>query len=168
MKKKMRGQRSKLSKVDVGILLITTFFVIAGGFWIHRMVFTKADLQPIVYTLRIDALPTEYGQDIWKGHLIAGADVWSENGTASMGSVIAVEERPHWKDVVQDGTIQPVSVPHCADLLVTVRAYASALEGDGFRVSEIRLLAGGTGSFRIGGYLVKRATVLSVKQENPS
>ena len=58
-----------------------------------------------------------------------------------------------------------VAHPDRVDVDVTVRASGVARDGDGLRVSDIRIAAGASGGFRIGGYYAAQATVVFVDVE---
>jgi hypothetical protein len=61
---------------------------------------------------------------------------------------------------VKNGEVVYAEVPNRYDLFVTVEAEGSFRTGDGFRVQDIRIAAGESGSFRVGGYFASGAVVV--------
>lgn len=159
----MNSERKKnLSGVDWGIILIVFFCLIAGGVFLYRSYVGKQDNVSILYRLCMSDLSGEESE-ILKKHLTVGSSVRSENGTAPLGTVTAVEILEHREAVLLEETVQTVTIPNRFDVYLTVEANASYRMGNGYRASDIRIAAGGTGSFRIGDYYAESAKIYSVK-----
>ena len=158
----MKNERSR-GFVWVDWLILAVLLLGGGAIaWrVHRSVRSAQAMQPIAYTLAFSA-DSELS---WKTLLPIGATVTTANGTATLGTVAAVEERPLRTPLVRDGRVTLVEMPDRVLLVVSVRADATAREGDGLRVGDIRIAANGVGDFRIGGYLAEGARVLSVQKE---
>ena len=94
----------------------------------------------------------------------AGDAVYNQNGTAVLGAVESVEILAHREPIVRDGRIVLEAVPDRADIVVSVKALAIFRTGDGLRVRDIRIAAGGVGDFQIHSYRLAGAEILSVRE----
>ena len=157
--KKKRGLRA----MDWGILILLAFGIAAVATYALRLYARNTEVVPIVYTLRISGANAAMLQDD-NAPIALGNAVHSENGTAALGTVEAIDFSPHLRAVVRNGDIVQASVPDRVDIDVTVRANAKKAVGQGLRVSEIRIAAGAVGGFRIGGYLASQATVIHLRE----
>lgn len=120
--------------------------------------------QPILYTLAFSA-GSELAWETWEMRIPVGAAVTTANGTALLGEVVSLEQRPIKTALVRDGRVVFTEMPDRVQLVVTVRANAVAHAGDGLRVGDIRIAADGVGDFRLGGYLTEGSRILSVRRE---
>ena len=147
--------------VDWLILLALLLGGVAVAWRIRHSVRTAEATQPIVYTLAFSAeseLP-------WESLMTVGATLTTAHGTATLGEIASVEERPLQAPLVRDGRVVFAKIPDRVQLVVTVKANAVVRDGDGIRVGDIRIAADGVGDFRIGSYLAEGARVLSVQKE---
>ncbi len=147
-----------------GVMLIGLLALAAavGAFWmLGRETPTAVQVR---YTVCISdqELPTGASPP-WEA-LSAGDAVRSENGTAALGEVKAVQVRPHKAAVLRDGAFAAVEVPGRRDVYVTVEGVGSLQEGHGLRLSGIRIAAGATGGFCIGEWYVPSATVVFAEE----
>lgn len=102
--------------------------------------------------------------ELHEGGLIRkGASVMNGNGTAVLGTVESVEIRAHEAPVLRDGVPVWEAVAGRSDLEITVRMTGVRREGDGVRVKDIRMAAGGYGDLRFGGYYAEKVEILSVE-----
>ena len=155
----------RLSMVDFAIILITLVILCGGLLFLNRTVLQEEPSLLIHYTVRVEGI--EKGEALTRLTTLVKPDVkvYSENGTAFMGTVISVTEVPHYKTVFQNDAVQTVLVNDLTDLLITVRSEASLEKGNGIRVSDIRIAACGRGTFRFGGYYAKNALIARVEAE---
>ncbi len=158
-----KERKSRLSGVDWAIILLMLILVIGGAFFVYRSLIGTQNATTISYRICLSGLSDEEGQGIWRKRLTMGAPVYSENGTAFLGTLIAVEIREHKDVTLVENEIKTVNVPQKYDVFVTVKAEATLQAGNGFRVSDIRIAAGGNGTFRIGSYYAKNVKIYSVK-----
>lgn len=100
----------------------------------------------------------------WDMLIPLGASVSNANGTADMGRVASVSVRPHLTATVKDREVTVIERKGYVDLYITVQGKASYREGDGLRVSDIRIIAGERGDFLIGSFSAGNAVVVSVKE----
>lgn len=147
--------------VDWLILFALLLGGVAVALRVRHSVRSAEATQPIVYTLAFSA----DAELSWESLVTVGATVTTANGTATLGEIAAVEERPLRTPLVRDGRVVFVEIPDRMQLVVTVKANAVVREGDGLRVGDIRIAADGVGDFRIGSYLAEGARVLSVQKE---
>ena len=100
----------------------------------------------------------------WEVLVPIGSRVTNANGTAELGRVDAVEVLPHPVPTVKNGEVVFINDPTRADLYFTVRGRGIGREGDGIRISDIRIAAGSAGDYRVGGYLASGARVIAVEK----
>ena len=158
-----KERKTRLSGVDWAIILFTLLLVVGGAFFAYRFFIGTENAITISYRICLSALPGEDSGGSWRNRLTVGAPVYSENGTAFLGNLTAVEIREHKDVMLLENEIKTVTVPQKYDVLVTVKAQATLQAGNGFRVSDIRIAAGGIGTFRIGSYLARYAKIYSVR-----
>ncbi len=97
--------------------------------------------------------------------IAAGDTVRSQNGTVTLGRVTAVQRIPHRAASAQNGTLVFSEVSDRVDYRITVSADASRKAGDGIRVGDIRISAGGAMTLCIGDFFAPNIQVLSVVWE---
>ena len=148
-----------LGILAVGILL---------GVWYVGFARQKAEPQMTVrYTVCIPSVKDDYlidGDGNLTEHLKVGSAVYSENGTSPLGRVIEVELRAHLVAGVHDGEVVFAETPGVLDVYVTVEGQGSEKEGDGIRISDIRIAANLSGAFRFGGYYASYAEIRTVER----
>ena len=160
----MSRDRSKKSFTWVDraiLLLVAAIFLLSLGYWRVQKNAAKAEVW-VNYRISIAFSPSEYSADVQQLVPI-GAMVLNENGTVEMGRVEAVSVRPVWRAVLQNREVRFVKEHDRGELIVSVGAWATQKEGDGFRVGDIRIGAGGVGSFRIGKLTVQNAAILAIE-----
>ena len=149
------------------LIFLSVILCAGGGIWYWR--WGKAATLPkrsIVYTLSISVSESFLGDTPWESLIPVGATVTNANGTAPMGTVASVEERPSLQAAVRDGGVVFVTLPDRRELLVRVRADATEKLGDGLRVHDIRIAAGLHGDFRVGALWAANAAVIRVETES--
>lgn len=157
----MQEKQRAMTAFDWGICVLLALIAIAAAYFALR---TRGDQgqkhATVTYTVRIAGTDASLLTDA--SMIAAGDAVFSENGTLPLGTVTRVQTAPHRRAVVRDGEIILTDVPQRIDLDVTVSGMGSYTSGRGWRISEVRVAAGETGSFCIGGYYAARATVIDV------
>lgn len=145
--------------VDWLILFVVVCAVFGGVYyWVSRSN-REETLQSVTYTLSV--LLNE--RTPWESVIPVNAAVLNQNGTMELGRVSAVQARPALQAVVFDQKLQFAPIPERIELLVSVQANATWQQGDGFRIGDVRIAAGKTGDFRIGGLFAANASVISVE-----
>lgn len=160
----MTGKSCKRFSVVDWCLLVVVLLGAFGIWYGIRQQRSISERVDVTYTIRIsDAdplllLPSD------EGAFSVGDEVWSQNGTAALGRVIGIRHRPHHRAVVSDGKLLTTEVAGHADLDVTIRGTGTFAEGDGLRLSDVRISAGSGGAFRIGHCFIPYAVVIDVKK----
>jgi len=159
--------RRTITLIDWLLCALLAVGALTLGWYALRTRGTDAHTTPIVYTVRITAADaTLFSTDA--APIAQGDAVFSENGTAPLGTVASVRIAPHKRAVVRDGQLIFSEMPDRMDIDVTVRASAMQTEGLGLRVSDVRIAAGEVGSFRIGSYYAAQAIVVHVTYRGTS
>lgn len=160
-----KRHKFSLSTVDLAIILITVTLCCVGVFLMQQSFSEDDTVVDIEYTICMEGIAREVIEDSFIRHIAPQARVYSENGTAFLGTVVSVKQSEHYQTAVRDGIIETVAVEGLADGWITVSAKAALSEGNGLRVSDIRIAACGKGSFRVGGYYVPNARIVSVERK---
>ncbi len=153
--------KRRLSALDwifvgvVGLILVMVFLL----FWQNQP--KDAETVNIEYTMRCLC---EKGRIEERLGQLQGKPVRSQNGTAVLGKVTAAELLSHREPVVQNGEILFVDSPNLIELWVTVEGTGVALEGDGLRISDIRIAANGRGDFQVGNLYLSDVLIVHVKR----
>lgn len=158
----MKEARRSFSAADaLWMLLIAalTVLVLVGVLSVSR---GGAQTCEIVYVLRIrDVDPTLVAEGT-EQLIPVGAEVYNENGTACLGHVEAVTVREDKRVTVKDGALVFAPKENGVVLEIAVRGVGRAREGEGVRILDVRIAAGGVGGFRLGSYYAARAAVTYV------
>jgi hypothetical protein len=150
-------------------LILLALAAIGGGIWLWRARSRAADpTLKIEYVIKITGISNDYATENggWDALLPRGAQVTTANATAALGVVESVERRPHLEAGVRGGKLVFAECADRSDLYVTVRGDAASRIGDGIRISDVRIAAGGVGDFRIGSLYAPRAIIISVQRRN--
>lgn len=141
-----------LSALLIGVLL----FLYGGG--------GESGAQ-VRYTVYVPEIRTSFLEEAGGVEMLipVGAAVRSENGTALLGSVQEVLVNGHVRPVVREGTVVFEEDTTRQDLYITVLGEAREREGDGLRISDIRIAAGESGTFRFGSFYASGGSILSVR-----
>ena len=159
---KRASDERRFSRVDWFICFLLVIAIGISAYYVYDRFGREGRTQEITYTVVIYELDATQAE-AWIRRLHVGASVVSENGTASLGTVIDYSRRAHLQATLSPQEhINMLPTPKKIDLYLTVRASATEKEGDGIRVQDIRICAGRGGNFRIGGYYVKNAQIVSV------
>ena len=157
--------RKRLTKIDY-FLILTVFLLTIAGIWL-RYRGKNADPEDlrIEYTVLLENVPihTDTERQVWE-IIAVGDEVYNENGTTLLGTVISCTPTAHRTPVLRDGEILLLETPSKTDVLIDVRGSGRFREGDGIRINDIRIAAGMTGNFRIGNYYAKGVGILSVEE----
>lgn len=155
--------------IDWLLLILFAAAILFGARFLMRRRDAAQPTAEILYTVCLyayDSTLSETGD--WNSLIPNGAVVSNAMGTAEMGRVTEVTVRQHRTATVRDGEVVMTEVPNRVDLLISVRATATETAGDGFRVKDIRIAAGGTGDFRIGSLYADGARIVSVQRRGSS
>lgn len=162
--KKEKKARFSPTWVDWVLLVLGVSLLLLGGRYIRERQNVAQPAVSVEYLLCLPAVETNALDGGIEGLISSDASVTTANGTASLGKVRRVWSEAHVTPTVKDGAIVFTEVPNRVDLYVSVAANAVLREGDGLRVSDIRIAAGCSGDFRIGNYLANGARVVSVSK----
>lgn len=120
-----------------------------------------------VYEMDCVLLISAVERDAWDdygGEWISERDqLRTENGTTVLGEITEVAELPHMRSAVRNGVPSWEEHPYLIDLEVTVRMRLRGKSGDGLRVGDLRIAAGGRGNFRFGK-LSAAAEILELRE----
>lgn len=151
--------------VDWLILALILLVILTAAHYVMQRRRAVVPTVSVSYTVLLSGVDVSFVSDgDWTELIPIGSAVTSQNGTAHLGNVTSVSQRTHLQATVRDGGVVFAEMPALADLTVTVRAEATEKEGDGLRVSDIRIAAGETGDFRLGSFLASGAKVISVER----
>ena len=117
------------------------------------------------YAIRMPATNAAQLPDLEEWSLRENGKVTDGSGRRSMGEVMKIELRPQQAWTVRDGAVLATEVPGKAVPVITVRAEARLIGERELRIEELRLAAGMTGEFIVGGFLVRNGEILWVEVE---
>ena len=163
MPAKSRTERKRLNLLDwillalilLGILLAVWYF------WQHRRAAREG--VELVVVMRIPAVERSFLSQSGGEPFAAGSVVRSENGTSALGVVQSVSLREHMTALVRDGALLWEADPYLCDIEVTVHMNALRQGSHGLRVHDLRIAAGGSGTFRFGGWFAAGTEIISVE-----
>ena len=154
----------RFSTVDAVIVALMLAVLVGAVAIFNRNRQDRANVIEIEYRLLLSDMQIYEGLvNPWENWR-AGDAVYNQNGTAVLGAVECVELLAHREPTVQNGRIVLEAVPDRADVIVSVKALAKERTGDGLRVRDIRIAAGGVGDFQIHSCRLAGAQILSVRE----
>lgn len=163
--KKRKEKRMRVTWVDVLLLLLAFSAFVSGVIYLRWSRNTAAEKE-IRCLIRVPCVERSL-LELHGGELIPrGSAVWTENGTAELGWVREIRVLPHRRAVLREGAVSWESDEERVDLELTVVMRGVLREGDGIRVKDLRIVAGGKGNLRIGPYLASGSEILSVGVKN--
>ena len=156
------GEKRTLSAIDALWIFLIAGALVLLAVGILSVGTEKRETREVVYILRVRGVdPITFSGGT--GALIPeGSEVRSEKGTALLGRVESVQASEVRRTAVIDGAVGFVSAPDEIMLEIRIRGTGTVREGDGIRISDVRIAAGSVGSYRLGGYYAPRATVIFV------
>ncbi len=157
------ADNKKMSALDWGILALIVLLLGVAAVWYFQRGSGAGETREIRYTVRVSGVDVEGAESEFLP-IGRGDTVRSENGTLELGYIESVAVRQSRTAAISKGEIVFSEVPGRVDVDVSVRGTALYLEGDGLRVSDVRIAAGVKGDFRLGGYYAKGATVIFVTE----
>lgn len=152
----MKRERKPLGLFDWCILTLVAALAAFGAFFFLKYGSAAPSQVELECLLRLPASEKEAAFSV-------GDEVRSENGTVFFGRVTAVSSHPYQTVFLKGGTPVYETVEGLAETELTVRVLAE--KGEEYRVGDIRVSAGGKGTFRIGGTLVSGVSVVRVAEE---
>ena len=118
----------------------------------------------ISYLLRVE----DVSATLHSGHptsmIPVGTEVRNAKGSMLLGYVVEVWTSPALGFVEKDGETLALEHPERCHLWIRVKTEAQHFEGEGYRVSSIRIAAGARGDFLVGSFLAEGARILSVEE----
>ncbi|MBE6589297.1 MAG: DUF4330 family protein [Ruminococcaceae bacterium] len=164
MKNGERERVGGLNGLDWCILLLIAAVLVGALFWYLFRGRDMGEEREIRYTVRVFNVDTsQTDEETLRSLISVGSTVYSENGTAVLGSVETVTFSTRRIAAVRDGSVIFTEDKGHTNVDVTVRAMANAKVGDGLRVHDLRIAAGMSGGFRMGGFCAQNASVISVE-----
>ena len=164
MKKRNSKSEARFVWADRLILLVLITGSLLLAFLYYNRKQAALPTVEISYTLCLSAVSESFAEA--NGNFTAlipsGAVVTNDNNTTVLGKVLFVETVPHTVAVAGEDSVLFVEMPTQVDLYITVQASATEREGDGLRVSDIRIAAGDKGNFRVGSFYAVGAQIVSV------
>ncbi len=136
--------------------------VLGGVIWLHPRKNAKSQ---ILYTVFLPGVRAEWLGD-GERMLRNGLPVMSENGTAPLGEVVGFTSATCTVTHYLDGRVWEEERPGYLDLWVEVQGEGEAIPGDGIRICDIRIAAGGEHVLRVGSYYFSKAKILRVEVKN--
>ncbi len=133
--------------------------LLAAGYLLLRRDRERSET-PITVVMRVTGVKREELADLSS---IIGASVRSENGSSVLGTVSSVSQTSHVRAVLRDGTPILEEDEERVDLEITVGMSGQRSAGQGIRVKDLRIAAGGKGNFRFGSYFAAGVEILSVE-----
>ncbi len=163
MKIKKRKERSlRVTLADVLLILLALLAVLLGGIYLYTRQKGEAEVE-LLCLLRVPSVERSLLEAHDEMLIPEGSVVRTENGTAELGVVREVRVLPHERAVLRDGEVKWLADEAVRDLEIVVRMRGIPRGSDGIRVKDLRIAAGGQGTFRIGNYLARSAELLSVE-----
>ncbi len=135
-------------------ITVAVFF----GVWTKQ---EKTEEITVTYRLLLENLDTTYMAP--ESLMAVGDQVTNHNGTAVLGEVQAISFLPHQTVTVQQETLVMAPVPNRIDCYVTVISQGSYRPGDGIRICDIRIAAGGNYGVHVGALFVPSASLIHVE-----
>ncbi len=142
--------------VDWLLLVLVIGAVFAGIYYWRTKQSRDREVRLVTYTLCVSV----DDEMEWERVILQNSMVMNQNGTMDLGRVTSVQERAALQAVVDDREVRFVPIPEKRELLVSVQANGTWQADDGFRIQDIRIAAGKTGDFRIGGFFAANAEVI--------
>lgn len=163
-----KSRKYHMARVDWLLLFLALFLACSAGAYFFRQRRAARPTQAVRYTIWVPNANTGTAQmnGTWEDLIPVGAKVTSQNGTATLGRVEKIEVRPSVVASVFEGELVWIESPDTVDLRIDVVGEGVANYGDGIRIQDVRIAAGGTGSFRIGKYYAQKVTVIFVETES--
>lgn len=161
--KKQKAERKKWNVLDWILLVLATalLFGAVGYVWYRRSM--PGEQPEVRCVIRLPAVDRAEWEAYYASAVVAGSTVRSENGTLALGTVQSVSPKEHTEAVLRKDNVVWEPVPELADIELEVRMHGTLTAGQGVRVGDLRIAAGGSGSFRIGGYFAAGAEIVSVE-----
>ena len=162
----MENRKTNRRPFTADLLLLVLFLLaVAVGVWFLSVRSERGEPREIRYLLSAEISEVTVKSESLPGLLPIGTCVTNGKGTSVLGEVVEIRINPLQMATVREGEVVFLSHPQKYELRITVRAAASFLQGDGYRIADLRIAAGGRGAFRAGTLLLPDARILSVREE---
>ena len=159
-----KSGRLRLNPLDWLLLGLILLGLLLGAWYLWRQSRGAGERVELTVLLRLPAVERSLLESA-DGLFAAGSAVRNGNGTAVLGTVREVRVRERLLPAVREGGLVWAPDPQLADLEVTVRMTAQRQAGNGLRVQDLRIAAGGTGSFCLGNYFAAAAEIVWVEEQ---
>ena len=157
------GRGKRLGGLDWCILGLITACLVGGAVWYFgRGLGESGETRTVYYTVRIYDVDRTFWE---REHFARGEEVFSENGTLRLGRVAEIATSPQRVAGAQNGEVVIAESPHFIFVDVRIVGECVVKAGDGIRCDGVRIAAGESGAFRIGGFFASHARVISVETE---
>lgn len=141
----MKREKLRFGFFDWCILTLAALVLAVGAFLVWRRGETAPPAVEIECLLRLPASDQS-------PEFAVGDEVCNENGTVSFGRVTTIAVRPHETVFLRDGVPVYEAVEGMTETELTVRMTAG--KSTDYRVGDLRVCAGSTGTYRIGAAYV--------------
>ena len=146
----------------LSLALLLLCGILGGMLWLRPR---KSEKSQILYTVFLPGVRAQWLGD-GEPALRIGLPVTSENGTAPLGTVIGITSAPGTVTHYLNGSVWEEERPGSLDLLVEVQGEGNVIPGEGIRICDIRIAAGGEHVLRVGSYYFPKAIILKVEVKN--
>lgn len=170
MRQRHTAEPSKPNKIlnwfDFFLIILFLLFAVTAfltNAWLEDR--SEGEAGRVVYTVLLNEL--EASVDV-PSHLSDGEAVKNENGTLSLGEIVAVEAKAHQVPDAQGGRVVFVPSSEYVDYYVTVSSNAVRRKGDGIRIGDVRIAAGDGMHLRFGAFMHYGARIIHVRWEELS
>jgi hypothetical protein len=151
---------ARMNAFDWMLLVIALMsLLLAVGYLFFRRSHERSET-PLTVVMRISGVKREDFTDLSS---LIGSSVRSENGSSVLGTVSDASQTAHIRAVMRDGEAVLETDGERMDLEITVNMSGHRNAGQGIRVKDLRIAAGGRGNFRFGSYFAAGVEILSVE-----
>jgi hypothetical protein len=142
------------------LFLLCTLTAFLTGAWLGDR--SEGEEGRVVYTVLLSEIEASINVS---SYLSDGEIVKNENGTLTMGEIIAVEDKAHQVPDARGGKVVFVPSSEYVDYYVTVSSNAVRRKGDGIRIGDVRIAAGDGMHLRFGAFMHYGARIIHVRWE---
>ncbi|MBQ8433063.1 MAG: hypothetical protein IJX28_09295 [Clostridia bacterium] len=162
MEEKMHG-KPKFTWVDWLLLALFLLLIVGLLVAILQWRFKEEESAVFHYTVLIPGVKKEW-INTRSDLLLPGTPICSENGTALLGQILSAHQSSHTVTHFLKGEVWEEEDPALVDLSLLVEGRGRLSAGEGVRICDIRIAAGGSYSLRIGPLYAPNAKIVSVEE----